>query len=53
VSSRLGEGSEFRVSLPLAEADAASDAASPAQAAADYFSGPAWGQILTLEKPSL
>jgi signal transduction histidine kinase len=47
VSSRSGEGSEFRVTLPRAGRDAAAPTmllpSSPG-----YFSGPAWGQILTL-----
>jgi two-component system cell cycle sensor histidine kinase/response regulator CckA len=47
VSSRTGEGTEFRITLPRAGRDAAAPTmllpSSPG-----YFSGPAWGQILTL-----
>jgi signal transduction histidine kinase len=46
VSSRIGEGSEFRIILPLAHGEAAATAM-PSPSSPGYFSGPAWGQILT------
>jgi signal transduction histidine kinase len=46
VSSRPGEGSEFRIILPLAHGDGAASIV-PSPSPLGHFSGPAWGQILT------
>jgi hypothetical protein len=46
VSSRPGEGSEFRIILPLAHGDGA-PSIGPSPSPSGHFSGPAWGQILT------